>query len=106
MSKQEKKFFEVCRKLLQEKAERKAVDLIDDDPDEYFLYYDSDSVDVGCGMLTVRREAIYDEDRAYKDAVEQVKEELVKNENDEAYELFENEEFKQALTDLLKGWKL
>ena len=81
--------------------------LLDEDLDfgkegTYFQHYDTDSVDVGVGSVTVRKETIQDEDAAWEDAKQQIVEELVNN-DEVVYNLFDNNEFTIALGKYLKG---
>lgn len=69
----------------------------------YFQYWDTDSVDFGVGRVCVRKEIIQDEDKAFDDAKEEIISELVNNEEDAPYYLFENNEFTIALGKFLKG---
>ena len=75
--------------------------LENDDDNKYSLGYDSDSIDNGCGQMTVRRELIQDEDKAYDDARDEILTELCNNETDTILELFENNDFTKYLADFL-----
>lgn len=82
--------------------------LLDEDLDRgregvYYLYEDTDTVDVGVGQLTIRKETIQDEQKAWKDAKEEIITELVNNEEDAVYNLWENNEFTIQLGKYLKG---
>lgn len=82
--------------------------LLDEDLDHgregtYYLYEDTDEVDIGVGQLTVRRETIQDEQKAWDDAKEEIITELVNNEEDAVYNLWENNEFTVQLGKYLKG---
>lgn len=98
----EQKLLQALKSKFLQMAEKKAEELIEHNEDEYFIKYDTDSVDVGVGSVTVRREAIYDEDRASEDAKEIIIDELVNNE-EAVYDLFEDAEFTEALELFLKG---
>lgn len=98
----EQKLLQALKSKFLQMAEKKAEELIEHNEDEYFIKYDTDSVDVGVGSVCVRREAIYDEDRAFEDAKEIIVDELVNNE-DAVCDLFEDAEFTEALELFLKG---
>ena len=91
-------------KLIGERQQK----LLDDDLAEgrfgkYFQYYDTDAVDVGTGKLTVRKETIQDEEKAWGDAKEEIITELVNDEEDAVYYLWQNNEFTVQLGKYLKG---
>lgn len=95
---------EAFEEMVSERAEK----LLEDDLKEgregkYFEFIDSDYVDVGVGSVCVRRETIQDEDQAFEDAKEEIISELVNNEEDAPYYLFENNKFTIALGKFLKG---
>lgn len=82
--------------------------LLDEDLDHgregtYYLYEDTDAVDVGVGQLTIRKETIQDEQKAWEDAKEEIITELVNNEEDAVINLWENNEFTVQLGKYLKG---
>ena len=98
----EQKLLQALKSKFLKMLENKKAELIEHNEDEYFIKYDTDSVDVGVGSVTVRREAIYDEDRAFEDAKEIIIDELINNE-EAVYDLFEDVDFTEALEKFLKG---
>ena len=99
---------EALKKAFNAMVEERKEKLLEDDLQEghegkYFECYDEDDVDVGVGRVVVRSEIIQDEDQAFEDAKEEVISELVNNEEDAPYYLFENNEFTIALGKFLKG---
>lgn len=85
-------FNEIIRKLASEEAQR----LIENDPEEYFIeeadygYYNN-----GVGMACYGKEKIYDEDRAYEDAIEAIAIDVA-NDGD-YFRVLEMEKVKEAL---------
>lgn len=69
----------------------------------YYEGHDKDFVDVGVGSVCVRDDILQDEDQAFEDAKEEIISELVNNEEDAPYYLFENNKFTIALGKFLKG---
>lgn len=69
----------------------------------YYEGHDKDFVDVGVGSVCVRDDILQDEDQAFEDAKEDIISELVNNEEDAPYYLFENNKFTIALGKFLKG---
>ena len=65
----------------------------------YFLYYDTDDVDIGVGRAIVRREVIQDEDRAIGDAKEEILTEIEEGEND----IFDDDKLRALIVKFLKG---
>ena len=65
----------------------------------YFLYYDTDSVDIGVGRAIVRREVIQDEDRAIDDAREEILTEIEEGEND----IFDDDKLRSLIVKFLRG---
>lgn len=99
---------EALKKAFNAMVEERKEKLLEDDLQEghegkYFECYDEDDVDVGVGRVVVRSEIIQDEDQAFEDAKEEIISELVNNEEDAPYYLFENNEFTIALGKFLKG---
>ena len=92
---------ELQRKL-NELSEERAEYLLEKNEDEYFICYDSDSVDVGVGMLTVRQEKILDEERAEEDAKEEIIIEVA-NLEDSFYTLLEDNKISSLLADVLSS---
>lgn len=80
-------------------------ELIEKHPEDYICgtsdcgYYHNGVGFASCGAT----ENEYDEDKAYEDAKEEMVFELVNNEGDAVYYLFENNEFTIALGKFLKG---
>lgn len=98
----EQKLLQALKSKFLKMVENKKEELIEHNEDEYFIKYDTDSVDVGVGSVCVRREAIYDEDRAFEDAKAIIIDDLVNNE-EAVYDLFEDVDFTEALEKFLKG---
>ena len=101
-------FLSALKKAFYELVKERQQKLLDDDLAEgrfgkYFQYYDTDAVDVGTGKLTVRKETIQDEEKAWKDAKEEIISELVNDEEDAVYYLWQNNEFTVQLGKYLKG---
>lgn len=92
---------ELQRKL-NELSEKRSETLLEKNEDEYFICYDSDSVDVGVGMLTVRSEKILDEERAEEDAKEEIITEVA-NLEDSFYYLLEDNKISSLLADVLRS---
>lgn len=85
-------------------AQKRSKDLLEKDLDlenqgTYFLYYDTDSVDVGVGSVIVRREVIQDEDRAIDDAREEILTEIEEGEND----IFDDDKLRSLIVKFLRG---
>ena len=99
---------EALKKAFNAMVEERKEKLLEDDLREghegkYYECYDTDYVDVGVGAVYVRKEPFQDEDKALEDAKEEIISELVNNEEDAPYYLFENNEFTIALGKFLKG---
>lgn len=99
---------EALKKAFLAMAEERKENLLEDDLGEgtegkYFECYDTDSVDVGVGSVCVRKETIQDENQAFENAKEEIISELVNNEENATYYLFENNEFTIALGKFLEG---
>lgn len=85
-------------------AQDRSKDLLEKDLDlenqgTYFLYYDTDSVDIGVGRAIVRREVIQDEDRAIDDAREEILTEIEEGEND----IFDDDKLRSLIVKFLRG---
>lgn len=85
-------------------AQDRSKDLLEKDLDlenqgTYFLYYDTDSVDIGVGSAIVRREVIQDEDRAIDDAREEILTEIEEGEND----IFDDDKLRSLIVKFLRG---
>lgn len=85
-------------------AQDRSKDLLEKDLDlenqgTYFLYYDTDSVDIGVGSAIVRREVIQDEDRAIDDAREEILTEIEEGEND----IFDDDKLRALIVKFLRG---
>lgn len=107
-SRQSDVLIEALKKAFNAMVEERKEKLLEDDLQEghegkYFECYDEDDVDVGVGRVVVRSEILQDEDKAFEDAKEEIISELVNNEEDAPYYLFENNEFTIALGKFLKG---
>lgn len=99
---------EALKKAFNAMVEERTENLLEDDLNngeggKYFIKYDFDAVDIGGGHQIVRKDTIQDEDQAFEDAKEEIISELVNNEEDAPYYLFENNEFTIALGKFLKG---
>lgn len=99
---------EALKKAFNAMVSERAEKLLEDDLDRgidgvYFQGHDCDYVDVGVAYIPVRDDIIQDEDQAFEDAKEEIISELVNNEEDAPYYLFENNEFTIALGKFLKG---
>ena len=85
-------------------AQKRSKDLLEKDLDlenqgTYFLYYDTDDVDIGVGRAIVRREVIQDEDRAIDDAKEEILTEIEEGEND----IFDDDKLRALIIKFLRG---
>ena len=85
-------------------AQDRSKDLLEKDLDlenqgTYFLYYDTDDVDIGVGRAIVRREVIQDEDRAIDDAKEEILTEIEEGEND----IFDDDKLRALIVKFLRG---
>lgn len=85
-------------------AQERSKDLLEKDLDlenqgTYFLYYDTDDVDIGVGRAIVRREVIQDEDRAIDDAKEEILTEIEEGEND----IFDDDKLRSLIVKFLRG---
>lgn len=88
-------------KLAQERSKillEKDLDL--ENEGTYFLYYDTDEVDIGVGRATVRRDTIQDEDRALYDAKEEILAEIEAGEN---YEILDDDNLRYLIVKALRG---
>lgn len=83
-------------------SEERAEELLETNEDKYFICYDSDSVDVGVGMLKVRSEKILDEERAEEDAKKEIITEVA-NLEDSFYNLLEDNKISSLLADVLRS---
>lgn len=91
------------QKKLNELSENRAKAILEkDDEGKYFICWDTDSVNIGVGMATVRCEAIQDEERAEKDAREEIITE-VSNIEDGFYYLLEDNKISSLLADVLRS---
>ena len=85
-------------------AQDRSKDLLEKDLDlenqgTYFLYNDTDDVDIGVGRAIVRREVIQDEDRAIDDAKEEILTEIEEGEND----IFDDDKLRALIVKFLRG---
>lgn len=96
---------------LQEKLnpmiEARSKSLLEKDTDlgtagDYFICYDSDSVDIGVGYATVRKDLIQDEEKAEEDAKEELILEVA-NLEDAFYNLLEGNKISSLLADILRS---
>ena len=97
---------ELQRKL-KELSEERSETLLEkdralDNEGTYFLCCDTDSVDVGVGSVTVRRELIQDETKAEEDAKEEIITEVA-NLEDSFYTLLEDNKISSLLADVLRS---
>lgn len=96
---------EALKKAFNAMVEERAEKLLENHPEDYICgtsdcgYYHNGVGFASCGAT----ENEYDEDKAYEDAKEEMVFELVNNEGDAVYYLFENNEFTIALGKFLKG---
>lgn len=95
------------QKKLNELSEQRAETLLENDREldnegTYFLCWDTDSVDVGVGSVTVRRELIQDETKAEEDAKEDIITEVASLE-DSFYNLLEDNKISSLLADVLRS---
>lgn len=90
-------FNEVIRNLAYEEAER----LIERDPEKYYEgeadygYYNN-----GVGMACYGKEARYDEDSAYEDAIEAIAVDIANG--SEYFQLFDDNKFTEALANYIR----
>lgn len=77
-------------------------DLQHDNEGKYFLYYDSDEVDVGVGLVKIRKEVIQNEDMAEKDAQEEIAVEIA-NLGEAFYTLLEDNKISSLLADIVRS---
>lgn len=86
-------------------AQERSKDLLKKDLDlenegTYFLYYDTDDVDIGVGRAIVRCDTIQDEDRALDDAKEEILAEIEAGEN---YEILDDDNLRSLIVKALRG---
>lgn len=67
-------------------------DLPEGENGRYFQGYDSDDVDIGVGRVIVRQDTLQDEELAFKDAKNEILEELKAGDFSEVYDLFDDEQ--------------
>lgn len=81
----------------------RAEELIEEHQEDYSMGYDKDFVDVGVGPVCVRCEEIFDEERAWGDAEEEIINDIERNDNDACFYLFEDDDFRNSLVAFLRG---
>ena len=72
-------FKEALDAAIEEQIEAEIERLQEKYPEEYSLGHDRDFVDVGVGSVCVRDDEIWDEDRLYQDAKDNIEEEFFNN---------------------------
>lgn len=77
-------------------------DLAECENGRYFQGYDTDDVDVGVGRVIVRQDTLQNEELAFKDAKEEILEELKAGDFSEVYELFDDEEVQREFIKLFE----
>lgn len=107
MKKEIRKFLTITDQIIKDYIKECSIDLIEKDPDEYYLettdygYYNNGVGFASCGG----QEDIYDEDRAYDDAINNLKEELDNPAEDFYYRLTQNKEFVEALNNIIETYR-
>lgn len=105
MNEEKIKLIEALKKAFNDMCEERAQSLILKNPEEYMCgtsdcgYFHNGVGFSSCGET----ENEYDKAKALEDAKEEIISDLVSNENDAVYYLFENNEFTEALGKFLKG---
>lgn len=95
---------EALKEAFEEMVSERADKLIENNPEDYVCgTSDCGYENFGCGYVKLNEQYEYDEDQAYEDAKEEIISELVNNEEDAPYYLFENNKFTIALGKFLKG---
>lgn len=98
-----KVFKQAINKMIQARADRLLVeDLAEYENGRYFQGYDSDDVDVGVGRVTVREDILQNEDLAFKDAKNEILEELKAGDFSEVYDLFDDEQVQREFIKLFE----
>lgn len=75
-------FKEALDAAIEEQIEAEIERLQEKYPEEYSLGHDRDFVDVGVGSVCVRDDEIWDDDRLYQDAKENIAEDFFQNVNE------------------------
>lgn len=102
-----KKLLTIADKILEKYINDAAEDLIGKKPDEYYLettdygFYHNGVGFASCGG----REDVYDEEKAREDAIDQIQEEISYPTEDFYYRFAENEEFVEALKNILETYR-
>lgn len=77
-----KQFKKALDAAIEEQIEDEIDRLKEKHPEEYSLGHDRDFVDVGVGNVCVRDDEIWDDDRLYQDAKENIAEDFFQNVNE------------------------
>ena len=88
---------DVIRDIIHEESNR----LIEQDPEEYYIGKENfGSMNNGCGFVKLDGGNVYDEDRAWDDAVEAIAIDIANG--SEYYQLFDNNKFTEALAKYIR----
>lgn len=102
-----KKLLTIADKILEEYINDTAEDLIDKNPDEYYLettdygYYHNGVGFASCGG----GEDVYDKKRAWEDAIEIIQRETDNSSEDFYYTFAENKEFVEILNKIINSYR-
>ena len=93
---------EVLGEVIDRELLRMSDKIIEEDPDEYYIgYADYGTYDNGCGKASYGGEKVYDEDKAYEEAIERLAVDTANGGED--YELLCNEKILTAIAEFIRS---